>query len=204
MTKRPRVTAQELQDRLNQDPEFIKRQAEKQRSRIRRSEANQLLQKPILDDLHLADIHVLCISEVTKLPKVLKVKAFSILARHLHFEHPQCIMAGLIAALSDKDAKMVVKELLAEFIKLHSTGIANNAKWQLGFALYRLRRYIPVQTLIALAQDTRHRSERMGIIYALGKRKKDPRVAAVLTKLTTDSDIGGHARKALLGEKFWC
>jgi HEAT repeat protein len=196
--KRTPETAAELMARLRSDPEWVRRDAEREARRRALEEGLAQEQQPLVQALNSANVSVESVWDLvnTKEPYP---RAVPILIEHLRRPYPFRVREGIARALTVKSAgEPAYGELVREFKKLpDSTDAAQHGfKWALGNAISIVANKKHFNDVVELIRDKRHGTTRDMMVLRLPSLDRE-RAVDVLIESLADDEISGHAVMAL-------
>lgn len=192
--RKKKVTASELMDQLNADPEHVARRNE-QETAVRRKEAEYArAEMHLVRELRDAGAQVSWVWDLvnTKTPYP---QLIPILVSHLDRAYPEKVREGIARALAVPEARVVWNDLVRHYIAETDTG-THGMKWALHLAIAAAADVTVLDPLIRLACDRRHGRNRALFIDALA-RIDDPRAKAALKELESDPDLAGDIERVI-------
>lgn len=189
------VTAKELLLRLQQDPAYLQRRAEKEAQRLQIVEVNARDSLPVLADLEKAGYKLNWISDLYQ-QEAPYTDAIPILLSWLPRIDNKDIKETIVRALSVPWTPPSAAALLIEEFKRVQDSTDIRLRWAIGNALSVIADDNAFTGVAALAQDKQYGRTREMVALALGNMK-DPRAVDVLIGLLDDDEVAGYALIAL-------
>ncbi len=192
------VTAGELMAKLEQDPAYHARIAERERGWAAARAHYFAVAAPVLADLAEAGYPVELISDLQQ-AGVRYPGAIPTLVHWLPRIADRKVKESIVRALSVPWAKPLATPVLIEaFRALPQTDDSEGTglRWAIGNALEVLADKGVLDDLIAIALDRRYGLARQMVVLGLA-RPRDARVIPMLISLLGDEDVQGHAALAL-------
>ena len=177
------MTAEELMDQLNADPEFVARRAASEAKHLRRVAELRAAENPLVEELRAAGFAVNSVWDLVNSAPTY-VGALPILFAHLQRPYPVPIREGIGRALGIPEAR-VGWELLTRLFREEGE---RQVKDGLAIALAGAADDTVIDELIDLALETDHGPSRIFLLTAL-ERSRDPRARATLAALAEDPDL---------------
>jgi HEAT repeat protein len=196
--KRKPITASELMDQLNRDPEFVRRSEEREKYFSALAESLALAEKPLVEALNDSGLAVKSVWDLVNTKRTYP-EAIPILVAHLERPYPYRIREGIARALTVKYAgEDAFRALLNEFKKVPATGEAarEGFKWALGNAISIVANARHFDEVVGLIRDKRHGTARDAMVLRLPRLNRG-RAVSVLIESLADPDVAGHAVTAL-------
>jgi hypothetical protein len=196
------ITAAEHMALLQQDPEWVARDAEQEAELKRRREESRREQATLLMELRHVGIQVECVwdfvNTADKYPS-----AIPVLLHHLTLPYSKRIKEGIVRALTVNYAgPEVLRELIKQF-REQTDDSANSLKWVLGNAISEVASPADAETVIGLAIDPAHGKARDMITQRLPRVvKSKARLREVLQYLMRDEQTEPYARRASRGKLY--
>jgi hypothetical protein len=193
------MTAVELINELNHDPEFVRRRQE-QDNRLRAHKQHfEDAERPLVRALNdVAGVSVKSVWDLVNTRREYR-RAIPILVVHLGYEYPHRIREGIARALTVKYAgEDAYAALVREFRKSPNGADAAEfgLKWALGNAVSVVADRSHFDEVVELARDKRHGASRDMMVLRLPGL--DPlRAVDVLIELLSDDEVAGFAVKAI-------
>ena len=178
-----RVTAKELMDRLEADPEWVARRKRKEHERQRREVGYRRAEAPLVDELRSAGYDVESAWDLVNTPGTYP-PAIPILLAHLPRPYPGPVREGIARALAVPEAKVGWSVLT----RMYRDEQDRHAKSGLAVAIAGAADDEVIDDVIALAQDARIGGSRILLLGAL-ERSASRRARAALMELGTDPDL---------------
>jgi hypothetical protein len=182
MTKK-KITAAELMEKLNADPEFVAKRAQEEEERQKREAEYRRAEAPLVEELRAAGFHIQSAWDLVNTPGSYP-KALPILLAHLPRTYPGPVREGIARALAVPEAKFG----WAVLTRLYREEPEARVRSGLAVAIAAAADDTVVDDVIALIRDTRHGSSRLLLLSAL-ERSTDPRTRAALMELGTDPEL---------------
>jgi len=178
-----RVTAKELMDRLEADPEWVARRKRKEHERQRREVEYRRAEAPLVDELRSAGYDVESAWDLVNTPGTYP-PAIPILLAHLPRPYPGPVREGIARALAVPEAK-VGRSVLT---RMYRDEQDRHAKSGLAVAIAGAADDEVIDDVIALARDAHIGGSRLLLLGAL-ERSASRRARAALKELGTDPDL---------------
>ncbi len=184
------MTAGELLDQREKDPEYRAQMQELEKQRVAAAEEYTQAAAPLIAEL------VSCGYDVPSIDLLARSKAYKdaapILVKWLPRVTNSRVKGSIVSALSVSwVTPEAVMALMHEFRNAPES--ANTSlKWAIGNALEVVARDENFDEIVELVQDKRHGAARQMLAMALGKMK-NPKAVDVLIYLLDDDDVVGHA-----------
>lgn len=195
MVKRKPVTAAELMDRLNRDPAYLARVAERDARLAEFARIRDQVAAPVLADLRSLGYQV---DDILDLPHSGRRynDAVPLLAAWLPRVSEPWVKEMIVRALSVPWGRPAAPELIREFRTSRDEDA--NLRWAIGNALSVVADEALRDDLLELALDRRFGTGRKMVVLGLGKMKKSSDVVVPpLIGLLEDEEVAGHAVMAL-------
>ena len=199
-----RVTAKDLLNELEANPEYIARmELEIERRKMARKE--YLLEAiPIMEELSQVGITVIEDEGISSIyrteanrDKKVYTRAVPILINWLPRVQNRYVKDDIVRTLTVPWAKPVAAlPLIAEYKEIDNDSLDGFIKWAIGNALSVVADDSVYADIVNLAQDKRHGKAREMVVVALGNMRT-PDAVEVLTNLLNDDEVAGHAIIAL-------
>jgi hypothetical protein len=187
MTARParkRVTAADLMERLEKDPDYVAQRASRERQRDEKERASRQAQTPLLQDLQGVGIEVSSVWDLVNTATPYP-DALPILVEHLKRPYPDGVREGIARALAVPDAHFGWHELAQLY---QSEPDDTRTKDGLAVALAGSFDESEIEDLVALAQDRRNGSSRILLLRPLARSER-PGVREALDELAQDPEL---------------
>ncbi len=178
-----KLTAAELIEQLNADPDFAARRAREDGERQRCAEEWRRAESPLVDELQASGVAVESAWDLVNTSASYST-ALPILLKHLERPYPAAIREGIARALAVPEAAFGFVALQ----RLYRQESEERVKSGLAAAIAATVNDETIDALIALAKDASHGSSRLLLLSALA-RSIDPRARAALVELGTDPDL---------------
>ncbi len=184
--KRQPITAAELMAKLQNDPEFLAQQSERERIRKERTAARCAEEKPLLEELRelgftLETVWDL-VNTATPYPE-----AIPVLLKHLQMPYQDRIREGIARALAVPDAKEGWDTLIAEYRKISDPN-EHGAKDGLAVAISAVSDDTLIDDLLRIIKDRSHGKSRILLLGGV-KKSKLPEAKHALKELENDPDL---------------
>ena len=179
------ITAEELMAKLETDPEFVARRAERDEEFRRREAELRREEAPLVTELREAGFAVDSAWDFVPM-KTPYPEAVPILLQHLARPYSGAVKEGIARALAVPEARYAWHELVRIYRQEDTDH--KRAKDGLAVAVAGAADEVVIGELIALARDTSQGSSRVLLLNAL-ERSKDPRSLAALMSLGDDPDL---------------
>lgn len=190
--RRKSITAGDLLDKLEKDPQYQARQKEQERQREQNVQEYHKVAAPVLRELVEAGFSISYIGELRH--KRMNYKdAIPILMRWLPPIGDKHVKEDIVRTLTVKWAKPQAASLL---IKEYKRATNHSLKWTIGNALETVADDSVFDEIVSLVQDKKHGSAREMLAMALGKMK-NPKAVDIAIDLLNDDEVVGHAIIAL-------
>ncbi len=192
--QRKPLTATELMERLERDPQYVARREQADAQWHQAVEQNKLAAKPVIEDLKDAGFAIQSLDELRR--SGIKYKAaIPVLLKWLPLMENVDIKEAIVRTLSVPWAKPAAAyPLIAEFRAMSEP--ASGLKWTIGNALAVVADDRVFNEIAELVRDKRHGKAREMLAVALGNMH-DPRAVDLLLELLRDDEVVGHALTAL-------
>ena len=193
--RRAGITAGELLDKLEADPEYKARmealELEIQANRREFAEA----ERPLVKDLNRIGYGAVSVEQLRNSRSSYRSAVPVLLDWLTKMEHPR-VREAIVRALSVPWAKPLAALPLIEEFKRTSSFSDPGYGWVVGNALSIVADDSVFEELASLTRDKKHGGSREMLAVALGNMK-DPRAEDLLMELLDDEDIAGHALMGL-------
>jgi len=202
MTKEKWINSAEHMAQLQQNPEWMARNAEIEARLKQRQEQSRKEQAQLLADLTEVGARVDSVWDFVNTAEKYPA-AIPVLLRHVSLPYRKRIKEGIIRALTvDYAGPEVLRELVKQF-REQTDDSANSLKWVLGNAISEVATPADAETVIALATDPFHGEARDLITQRLPRVVKDKtRLREVLQHLMRDKQTEQYARRAAQGRIY--
>lgn len=189
------MTADELLNELESDPQWVAKRDARERWRLARAERIGREEESLVREIGEAGLGIDSVWDLVNTREPYP-EAVPVLLRHLKKDdyHP-AIREGIARALTVRGYPEILPAMLDSFRK-DPDPIVNGPKWAKGNAIEVLFDDRYVEEIARLAQDPSHGEARDMLVYALAK-SKSPIADEVLRKLLSDPQLGIHAKKAI-------
>lgn len=193
--RRSDITADELLSQLAADPEFMRRQNEKQAEHERFVQENRAAASPLLAELAGLGINVTSVGELHSrgLPYQ---GAIPLLMEWLPRIDNRDVKADIVRALSVRWARPAAARLLISEFRETTDASPIGIRWVIANALAVVADGSSLDDLLDLMTKTEHVQIRQMLVLALGNLE-DPRSIPILVGLLADRDLAGHTVMAL-------
>lgn len=182
--KKKRITAAELMARLNADPEFVAREAQREEERRKREAEYELAEAPLVEELRAAGFQVQSAWDLVNTPGSYP-RALPILLAHLPRPYPAPVREGIARALAVRETKALAWDVLTGlFVKEPEKCVRDG----LAVAISAAADDEVLEDVIALAREPRHGASRVLLLWAL-ERSKAPQARAALMELGSDPEL---------------
>jgi hypothetical protein len=200
--KKGLITAAEHMALLQQNPEWVARNAAREAERLRREEELQKEEAHLLSDLANVGIRVDSVWDFVNTGDRYPA-AIPVLLRHLMLPYSKRTKEGIVRALTVNYAgPEVLCELIRQF-REQADNSANSLKWVLGNAISEVAGPADAETVIGLATDPAHGESRDMITQRLPRVVRDKaRLREVLQHLMGDKQTEPYARRASRGQLY--
>jgi HEAT repeat protein len=197
MKKKPR-TAAEIMAALQNDPEWVAKDEERERVLRERVAEWRLAQAPLIEALAQGGWKVQSVWDLVG-TKSSYPSAIPILLEHLSKPYPERVRDGIARALAVPEAHQGWPVLLDAFRrepdKIKETGMSG-VKWAIALALSAAGTDEELEDVIPLLRDPSHSLNRRPLLDILARSRK-PIAVSVLSELQDDKEIADDAKKAL-------
>jgi hypothetical protein len=152
MAKRKRVTSAELMARLQSDPEWVRRNAERE---ARHREFTALLardERPIVDELVAAGHRIQSVWDLVNTSESYPA-AIPILIKHFQGNYHPRVIQGIIRALTVKEARPAAGRPILDRLKGTNDPHGSETRWLLANALIKVANASLADELLALYED---------------------------------------------------
>lgn len=183
MTKKKSITAAELMAKLNADPNFVARRAEREEERLREEAELRRAEGPLLDELRAAGFRIDSVWDLVNTTAPYP-EALPILLDHLPRSYPSAVRDGIARALAVAEAKFA----WATLVRLYRAEQRGRMKDGLAVAIAAVSDDEAIGDVIALARETQHGPSRLLLLSAL-ERSGEPRAKATLMDLRSDPEL---------------
>jgi hypothetical protein len=190
--KRRRITAGELIQKLDADPEYVARREKRTREIEERAAIYERAERSLVKDLRAAGANVSSVWDLVNL-KASYPPLVPILFDHLAKPYPAKVREGIARALAVREARSNWRELVQQYLA-EPNDPSSQVKWALHLAIGTAANFSVLDELIDLALDKRHRRNRAYFVNALA-RMNDPRAEAAIEELANDPDLKEDVRK---------
>ncbi|HEU4731369.1 MAG TPA: hypothetical protein VFT22_25925 [Kofleriaceae bacterium] len=178
------MTAKELMDKLNADPEFVASRAKKEAELQERVAEYRRAEAPLVKELRAARFQVESAWDLVNTPGSYP-SAIPILLAHLPRPYPAAVREGIARALAVPETKAMGWDLL---VQLYREEPEKRVKDGIAVALAEAADDEVIGEVISLVRDARHGACR-GLLLSALERSADPRARATLMELGTDPDL---------------
>lgn len=187
--KRNPITAAELAEDLNKDPEFVARKRERDHIMAERAAQFEAEQKPIVTELRSVRVFINSISDLINTSQKYECSV-PILLKHLQLPYSDTTKETIARALAIREARSAWPLLVAEYIRAPATrdGKRAGAKEGLAVALSATATEETIGELAEIAKERSHGISRILLLSAL-RKSKDPVAQRALDELATDPDL---------------
>jgi hypothetical protein len=196
MSKEKWITSAELMARLQKNPEWVARNAEREARRKEQEDQFRKEEAVLLAELKKIGFNLESVWDFVNTAEKYP-SAIPVLLRHLSLPYHKRIKEGIIRALTVNYAGPDVLRELIRLFREETDGSGNSLKWVLGNAISEVATPADAETIIALATDPTHGQARDVITYSLPRVVKDKvRLREVLRHLMQDEQMERYARRA--------
>lgn len=183
MSREKWITAAELDAKLEADPEFVRRRAEK-RAKLEQMRAEwDRAQVPLVADLREAGIEVKSVWDLVSSPNVYD-SVLPILVDHLQREYPPRIIEGIARALAVPNAHFAWDTV----VRLYRESREYDVRSGLGVTISAIARKENLPEVIEIVRD-RSNGETRGLMLDVLEKTKDPRGLEILQELASDPEL---------------
>jgi hypothetical protein len=193
------VTASELMNQLDQDPNFVQRRKEIERHFEAVQIALQVAEEPIVNALRSVGIRVGSVWDLVN-ERYTEPRVIPILVEQLRLPYPYRIREGIARGLTVQNAgKKALRVLVDEFKKVPDSEDApqHGFKWALGNAISVVADKSSFDEVVSLLRDKSHGTTRDMMVLRLPRLDHRLEAIAVLTELLSDEDVIPQALAAL-------
>lgn len=162
------MTASELMNRLNSDPEWVRRQQERESARKAMESQLTAEEAPILADLANAGYSVNSVWDFVN-TKLSYPTAIPVLCKHLKLPYHPKIREGIARALTVKEARGIAGYEVLDELKRRANESPDEARWMLANALTVIADASMIDDIKRLLEDSRYTPERGVLRRALKK-----------------------------------
>jgi hypothetical protein len=199
MKKTPPMTAQELMSKLQSDPEYIVRQAQREIEEAETSARFKKEEKPILDDLRVVGLDTESVWSLVNFSGTYP-EAIPVLLKHLVLPYSDSVREGIARSLAVREpAVRKAWPLLVEEYCNAPMGIGvkypgETAEYKLGYkdglacALSVAVTDETLPKLIELLKDKRHGGSRVLLLSAI-RKSKNPLAIQAIEDLADEPDL---------------
>jgi HEAT repeat protein len=189
------VTAAELLARLESNPEWVKRRAEKAHARSQRSKANQRDAEPLIEALGEVGFEVTSVAELYE--KYAHYEGvIPVLLDWLPRIDNSVVKESIVRALTLGRPDPATARMLVDEFRRASDPQKAALRWAIANALSQTACDSVFDAVVDLAEDRRWGKAREMLTLGLGNMH-DPRAVDVLRNLLADEQVAGHAVMAL-------
>lgn len=186
-------TAGELLAELEQDPEYMERQRQRETARLANHRRYDEAAAPLLAKLSAAGVKLQAVRDLKEFgdPSILPV-----ISNFLRTEGYVPVKQDVIAAMRGRWARRVAGPFLVEEFKAIDPAADGTGKlrWSVGDALEHVADERVLDEVLAISLDHRHGDQRGLVVASLGNmRRARDRVEPVLLQLLEDDDVAGYA-----------
>lgn len=195
--RRGSITAEELMNQLNSDPEYLARVAKADAERRERRERLRQAEQPLVDDLRTAGIDVKSAWYLYEVPNRGE-DAYPILLNHLRRDYPDRILNGIARAFTKDVARRHWRELLDLY--LHED--REEARDGLAATLSGCAARAQYEDLLAILKNDSLGSTRIYFlrpVNRIGNRISPGAGRAVIAGLADDPVLGIESKRILQG-----
>lgn len=195
--RRGPIAANELMERLNNDPEYQARMAEREKTRSERARFWAKAERPVVADLQAVGVQVDAVWDLLGSAER-DPEALPVLLKHLQLSYPDKVKEGVARALAVPEARSGWEILLAEFERDPDTK-GQGAKWGIACALTEASDETVVDDVVRLLRDGRHGDNGIALLTVLARSSRED-MRALLEEFSSDPVLGKEAT-ALLRKK---
>ncbi len=172
--------------RLEADPEFARRKAEREKELQEREAQSRAAEKPLLDDLARVGVNVQTVWDLVNTSSPYRI-ALPVLLDHLQRRYPDGVREGIARALAIRPTRPIGWRILVE--EFNKTDAAEErVKDGLAVALAGASDNTVLEELIDLAKDKRHGSSRVLLLLGI-ERSRQPIAKEALVELAKDPQL---------------
>ncbi len=184
--KRQPITAAELMAKLQNDPEFLAQQKERERIRNEKTAARRETEKPLLAELRELGYVLETVWDLVNTATPYPI-AIPVLLKHLPKPYPDRVREGIARALAVPVAKEEWDTLISEYIKAKCEN-ERGTKDGLAVAISAISDDTRINDLLGLIRDRQHGECRVLLLRGL-KKSKLPEAKQALKELENDPDL---------------
>ena len=189
MKKKDPITAGELINRLNSDPEYVARRREQERILDKRRAEFKAEQVQLIADLGAVGVKVESVWDLVNSSQRYD-QAIPVLVKHLHRPYSEKLREGIARALAIPSAKCVWEVLVEEYRKSPDLKSRSGVKDGLAVALAATVTENTLKELIELAMDKSNGSSRLLLLRPLRRRRsKNQSAQRAIAELASDPDL---------------
>jgi hypothetical protein len=192
------ISASELMEQLNQDPEFVRRREQRDAHFKELQKRLAEAEWPLVTALNDSGVQVKSVSDLVNTKRADPL-AIPVLTAHLRYPYPWPIREGIARALTTKSAgNDAYTALVREFKQLPESqeNDQNQFKWALGNAISIVADKNNFDEIVDLVRDKRHGITRDMMVLRL-PRLEPHKAVPVLIELLADDEVAGQAVIAL-------
>jgi hypothetical protein len=184
--KEKQITAGEFVRRLEADPEYMRRKAERDREIEDRVAQSRAEQTELLKDLETVGVKVKSVWDLVNTTAPYR-EAFPVLLQHLRRPYSPGTREGIARSLAVKAARPVAwRTLVEEYCE--TDAVNDRVKDGLAVALSGASDSSVIQELIELAKDRRHGESRVLLLSGI-RRSRRPEAIDAITQLANDPQL---------------
>lgn len=187
-----RITAADLMEKLNSDPEFGAKRKIEETERLELEAEYRRAETTLVDDLRAAGYQVQSAWDLANTPGSYP-NAVPILLAHLPRPYPAAVREGIARALAVPEAKTEGWSVLT---RLYADETESRVRSGLAAAIAAAADDDVINDVITLASDKRYGPSRLLLLSAL-EHSTDPQARAALVELRTDPDLTKEIREIL-------
>jgi hypothetical protein len=189
--KRKWITAKQLMDRLQSDPEWVRRHEERERTFRRKHDENMRAEAPLVEELRAAGVPANSVWDLVNTRNVYP-QSLPILLDHLQRPYPDAVRDGIARALAVPSARFA----WATLVGLYQQESGKRTKCGLAVALSNIADDAVIDELVALAHDPQHGLSRVLLLDAL-RRSRLPQARRALMEFRTDPLLKQEVQRIL-------
>ncbi|EDL59892.1 hypothetical protein [Gimesia maris] len=153
MKKKP-MSAKELMDELEKDPEYQLRMQKKEKESAIREQELAEDERELIQECHAVGITINSVWDFVN-TSVSYASAIPILARHLEKNHHPWTIQGIVRALTTPESRGVAFSALVKIFR-DTSDADSELKWLLGDAIAQAAMPTDIEEIIELAEDPDH------------------------------------------------
>nr|MBH1360427.1 hypothetical protein [Stenotrophomonas maltophilia] len=187
-----KITAAELMDRLMSDPEFVRREQEREAQRIRTAEILAKAEAGLVRELRGAGLNVDSVWDLVGWNGD-NDAALRVLLAHAPLPYPERVREGIVRALTTPGVRKWWPDIL-EMYESDTLALSPEMDYLIGGVLSAAADDTVIDDVIRLASDRNGGSKRVLLLLALKKSRK-PRAKMLLNELRSDPVLGKEVKR---------